>query len=194
MEYRGATIVALLIFGLLFVGAIYMVQSDPEVQKAREEASAPYVHGEIPDPQPDNIDEDADTEYTELPSGLKYKILRKSDKRKATTFDAVAVAYRGWFEGGAVFDSSYNRKPNYFAVDPPWGVISGWKEALQLIGEGGMIELEIPPDLAYGTYGQPPKIPPNATLWFTVEILKVFTDEDMESAPKTETRESRIGR
>ena len=52
-------------------------------------------------------------------------------------------------------------------------VISGWTEGLQLIGEGGMIELEIPADLGYGASGSLPKIPPNATLHFLVELIEV---------------------
>jgi FKBP-type peptidyl-prolyl cis-trans isomerase FkpA len=56
-------------------------------------------------------------------------------------------------------------------MDPPQ-VIPGWIEGVTYVGEGGMIELEIPSDLAYGPGGHPPAIPPNATLHFIVELLK----------------------
>jgi FKBP-type peptidyl-prolyl cis-trans isomerase len=49
----------------------------------------------------------------------------------------------------------------------------GWTEGLQLVATGGMIELEIPYDLAYGAAGRPPVIPPKATLHFLVELLEV---------------------
>ena len=52
-------------------------------------------------------------------------------------------------------------------------VIPGWTQGLQLIGEGGMIELEIPPEIGYGTRGMPGAIPPNARLHFIVELIKV---------------------
>ena len=50
---------------------------------------------------------------------------------------------------------------------------SGWTEGMQLVGKGGMIELEIPPELGYGKDGFPPDIPPGATLHFIVELLDV---------------------
>jgi FKBP-type peptidyl-prolyl cis-trans isomerase len=71
-----------------------------------------------------------------------------------------------------VFDSSYKRnEPIEFPLN---GVIPGWTEGMQLVGQGGMIELLIPSDLGYGARGTPGgPIPPNATLHFLVELLEV---------------------
>jgi len=52
-------------------------------------------------------------------------------------------------------------------------VIKGWGEGVQLIGEGGMVELEIPPELGYGRQGMPGAIPPQATLHFIVELVRI---------------------
>jgi len=52
-------------------------------------------------------------------------------------------------------------------------VIPGWTEGMQLVGEGGMIELTIPPNLGYGSRGAGRDVPPNATLHFLVELIKV---------------------
>jgi FKBP-type peptidyl-prolyl cis-trans isomerase len=52
-------------------------------------------------------------------------------------------------------------------------LVDGWKEGIPLIGEGGMIELEIPHTLGYGERGFPPDIPPRATLHFIVELKQV---------------------
>ncbi len=180
MEYKGATIAAILIFGMLFVVAVIMIQPDAEeraeMKEKADHAARPIVTGRVPDPQPDLIDADADKEFTELPSGLKYRILRKSDNPKPTHHDAVAVAYKGWTKGGQVFDSSYGRETPYFELNPPWGVIEGWKEGIPLCGEGGMLELEIPAELGYGTSGSG-SIQPNSTLWFQVEVLKIFNPD-----------------
>jgi FKBP-type peptidyl-prolyl cis-trans isomerase len=82
----------------------------------------------------------------------------------------VTTPYKGTLIDGTTFDSSYDRnKPETFPVD---GVIKGWGEALQLMKEGSKWQLFIPSDLAYGPQGRP-GIPPNATLVFEVELLKV---------------------
>jgi len=121
--------------------------------------------------EPGAVDEDAPKEFTTTDSGLKYRIRRKSDGAKPKATSTVKVHYRGWLDGGKVFDSSYDR--GAAAQFPLNRVIKGWGEGMQLIGAGGMIELEIPYDLAYGEEGRPPVIPEKATLHFLVELLEV---------------------
>ncbi len=121
--------------------------------------------------KPGSVDADAPEEFTTTASGLKYRIRRKSDGKKPTATSSVVAHYRGWTDDGKEFDSSYKRgEPTPFPLN---GVIGGWTEGLQLIGEGGMIELEIPSKLGYGDRGFPPDIPPAATLHFIVELVKV---------------------
>ncbi len=120
---------------------------------------------------PTVVDPDAPTEFTTTESGLKYRILRKSNGAQPKPNNRVKVDYSGWLDDGTVFDSSYDRKePATFSLA---GVVPGWTEGMQFIGEGGMIELEIPPALGYGAQGQPPRIPPNSTLHFKVELLRI---------------------
>ena len=120
---------------------------------------------------PTVVDPDAPTEFTTTESGLKYRILRKSDGPTPKPHNRVRVDYSGWLDNGTVFDSSYERKdPAKFTLS---GVVQGWTEGLQFIGEGGMIELEIPPELGYGEQGKPPTIPPNSTLHFKVELISI---------------------
>jgi|SRR6056297_2184931 len=126
--------------------------------------------GAKPETGPGIIDPDAPQEFTETASGLKYRILRKSDGARPEPADRVRVDYSGWLDSGVVFDTTYDgQEPRSFQLQQ---VIQGWTEGLQLIGEGGMIELEVPPELGYGAEGNP-TIPPNATLHFKIELLEI---------------------
>ncbi|MBM4020675.1 MAG: FKBP-type peptidyl-prolyl cis-trans isomerase [Planctomycetes bacterium] len=110
--------------------------------------------------------------FTSTASGLKYRILRKGAGGTPKANDTVEVHYHGWLDGGQVFDSSYQRGES---IEFPLNrVIPGWTEGMQLVGEGGMIELEIPSNLGYGKRGTPGgPIPPDAKLHFLVELIAV---------------------
>jgi FKBP-type peptidyl-prolyl cis-trans isomerase len=117
-----------------------------------------------------SMDPDAPEEFTRSKSGLYYRILRKSNGRRPHSTDRVLAHYKGWLSNGQQFDSSYDKgEPTEFPLN---GVVPGWTEGLQLVGEGGMIELEVPPRLGYGAMPQP-GIPPNSTLHFIVELKEI---------------------
>ena len=82
------------------------------------------------------------------------------------------VHYQGWLSNGKVFDSSYKR--NEPATFPVANVIPGWTEALQLMPVGSKYKICLPPALAYGERGAGPKIGPNSTLIFEVELLDIL--------------------
>jgi FKBP-type peptidyl-prolyl cis-trans isomerase len=114
---------------------------------------------------------DASKSFTKTDSGLKYRVLRKGTDTKPKATDKIEVHYHGWLDGGRVFDSSYDRGETIaFGLNQ---VIKGWTEGMQLVGEGGMIELEIPSALGYGASGAGGVIPPNATLHFLVELKEI---------------------
>ena len=104
-------------------------------------------------------------------SGLLVKVLAEGTGKAPKATDTVRVHYEGKLINGKVFDSSYQR--NEPAEFPLNGVIPGWTEGLQLAKEGGKLELVIPPELAYGKAGAGSVIPPEATLVFTVELIKI---------------------
>lgn len=111
--------------------------------------------------------------FDETPSGLRYKILQKGDGKNAAKGLKVSVHYKGQLLDGTVFDSSYKRKE---PIDFTLGigqVIEGWDEGIQLLQVGDKARLVIPSDLAYGERGAGGVIPPNATLIFDVELMKV---------------------
>lgn len=108
---------------------------------------------------------------TTLPSGLQYSVIREGSGKKPKSTDEVEVHYHGTLIDGTVFDSSINRgEPVTFPVN---GVIAGWTEVLQLMKEGSKWRVVIPASLAYKQRGAPPKIGPNETLIFEIELLKV---------------------
>lgn len=104
------------------------------------------------------------------PSGLRYEIIAAGEGTPPVATDRVKVNYTGRLLDGTVFDTSEGRGPAEFGLNQ---VIPGWTEGMQLVGEGGMIELEIPSELGYGARGAGGVIPPNAKLHFLVETLKV---------------------
>jgi len=106
----------------------------------------------------------------ELPSGLRYEIVKSGLGAYPKAADTVTVNYTGKLINGSVFDSSEQRgKPAEFVLDQ---VIPGWTEGIQKINEGGKIRLYIPAQLAYGDQGRP-GIPPGSTLIFDVELLGI---------------------
>jgi FKBP-type peptidyl-prolyl cis-trans isomerase len=108
---------------------------------------------------------------TTLPSGLQYSVIREGKGKTPKASDEVEVHYHGTLIDGTVFDSSINRgEPVTFPVN---GVIPGWTEVLQLMKEGSKWRVVIPASLAYKQRGAPPKIGPNETLVFEIELLKV---------------------
>lgn len=99
---------------------------------------------------------------------------------KAVAGKTVSVHYTGWLYNpivpgnkGAKFDSSLDRgKPFEFKLGAGQ-VIKGWDQGVDGMQEGGKRTLVIPPHLGYGAQGAGGVIPPNATLMFEVELLKV---------------------
>ncbi|MBQ8225924.1 MAG: FKBP-type peptidyl-prolyl cis-trans isomerase [Bacteroidaceae bacterium] len=107
-----------------------------------------------------------------LPSGLQYLVLEEGKGKKPAATDQVKCHYEGRLIDGTVFDSSYRRgEPATFPLN---GVIAGWTEGLQLMGEGAKYRLFIPYNMAYGTRGAGASIPPYAALVFDVELLEVL--------------------
>jgi peptidylprolyl isomerase len=112
-------------------------------------------------------------DYTTTASGLKYYDLKTGTGDMPTTGQTVVVHYTGWLEDGTQFDSSLDRdEPFSFAVGEG-NVIPGWDEGVATMKVGGVRQLVIPADLAYGESGAGGVIPPNATLIFEVELLEI---------------------
>jgi FKBP-type peptidyl-prolyl cis-trans isomerase len=112
----------------------------------------------------------------ELPSGLRYEIVKPGEGAFPKPTETVKVHYTGALVNGTVFDSSLQpREPGAAVVPvefPLDSVIPGWTEGIQKINKGGKIRLYVPPHLGYGDEGRP-GIPPASTLVFDVELLDI---------------------
>jgi FKBP-type peptidyl-prolyl cis-trans isomerase FkpA len=105
-------------------------------------------------------------------SGLIYESLKDGNGEKATPEATVQVNYSGTLANGTEFDSSYKRgQPASFPLNR---VIPCWTEGVAKMREGGKAKLTCPPSIAYGSRGAGAAVPPDATLTFEVELLKVM--------------------
>jgi FKBP-type peptidyl-prolyl cis-trans isomerase len=105
-----------------------------------------------------------------LESGLQYEVLEEGEGAKPGPEDVVTTHYEGRLIDGTVFDSSIARgEPATFPLNR---VIPGWTEGLQLMSPGSKYRLYVPAELAYGDRAAG-SIPPNSTLVFDVELIKV---------------------
>ncbi len=106
-------------------------------------------------------------------SGLQYTDLVEGTGAMPKPGQRVTVHYTGTLEDGTQFDSSRDRgRPFTFQIGVGQ-VIKGWDEGVGTMRVGGRRQLVIPPDLGYGSRGAGGVIPPNATLLFDVELLRI---------------------
>lgn len=104
-------------------------------------------------------------------TSLRTVVLKEGKGETAKPGQTVDVLYTGKLLDGKIFDQALDpAKPFSFRLGRGM-VIDGWEEGLQLMRPGEKRILIVPYELAYGSRGQPPKIPRRATLVFEVELL-----------------------
>ncbi|MCD6027504.1 MAG: fbp2 [Solimicrobium sp.] len=118
------------------------------------------------------------TTTTTTASGLQYVDNIIGTGATAAAGNQVSVHYTGWLQNpdgskGKKFDSSKDRNEPFGFPLAAGHVIKGWDEGVQGMKVGGARTLTIPSSLGYGERGAGGAIPPNATLIFDVELLKV---------------------
>ncbi len=108
---------------------------------------------------------------TTTADGLQIFDLQKGSGAEANVSGCVVVNYIGWLQDGTIFDSSViEGGPLLIPLDR---FVAGVTEGVRGMKVGGKRRLIVPPDLAYGSKGLAPSIPPNATLTFDIELLSV---------------------
>jgi len=119
-------------------------------------------------------------------AGLQVDDVAVGTGEAAASGDHVTVHYVGTLVDGTEFDSSRKRSRPFDFMLGRGQVIKGWDEGVVGMKVGGRRKLTIPPSLGYGVRGQPPVIPPNATLAFDVELLAVEHASVVEAShPRT---------
>lgn len=109
----------------------------------------------------------------EIPSELKIKDLAKGKGKKAEKGKKLTVHYIGKLEDGKIFDNTYDKGRPFSFVLGKGNVIKGWEIGIEGMREGGKRRLTIPPHLGYGESGVRGLIPPNSTIIFEIELIKV---------------------
>ena len=122
-------------------------------------------------------DKKGESKMEKTPSGLRYEDVVVGTGAAPKPGQVCVMHYTGWLwekdAKGAKFDSSVDRgKPFKFPLGQG-RVIKGWDEGVATMKVGGKRNLLIPPQLGYGMKGAGGVIPPNATLFFEVELLGV---------------------
>lgn len=108
------------------------------------------------------------------PEKFAYKDIVEGTGKAAKPGDKVTVQYVGvGFESEKEFDSSWSRNEPFSFPLGGGEVIKGWDQGVAGMKVGGRRELVIPGSLAYGSAGSPPKIGPNETLIFVIDLLEV---------------------
>jgi hypothetical protein len=122
-----------------------------------------------------NISEDLNND-----GGVIKKIIKFGNGLAIKDKFTVKVHYEGKLESGIVFDSSYERKEPYVFVMGEGKVIKGWEIGIKSMKVGEKAKLEILPNYGYKKKGIPPIIPPEAKLFFEIEILEAIEPEGVK--------------
>ena len=123
--------------------------------------------------------EKKESKMVTTPSGLQYEDTKVGTGESPKAGQTCVMQYTGWLwvdgKKGKKFDSSLDRGQPFSFPLGQGRVIKGWDEGVATMKVGGKRLLLIPPDLAYGARGMSSLIPPNSTLYFEVQLLRILS-------------------
>lgn len=158
-------IVALIVVGLIYFFVVDMKKGGGNVS---ENTSEEVLNNNV------NQNTMQTQETVSYIQGMKVEIIKSGTGEGAKIKDKVTVNYTGTLENGKKFDSSLgaDRGPFQFTLGLN-SVIQGWELGILGMKVGEKRKLTIPAELGYGASGAGSVIPPNATLIFEVDLLKI---------------------
>ena len=166
-------------FSLIAVTCVVLVGCDRCSKKADPAATTAAIdQPAATDPATAAQTEGASAPAAAAPAAEGPAELEKTDIKEGTGAEAqkgkkVSVFYTGSLLNGTVFDSSKDRSSPFSFVLGTGSVIAGWDQGIEGMKEGGKRKLVIPAKLAYGERAVGGVIPPNSTLVFEIELIKV---------------------
>jgi FKBP-type peptidyl-prolyl cis-trans isomerase FkpA len=157
----------------------------PATRRAIDAAGGKIIEGTMKEVDIEMVSPDGVVvRWPQQPYDSPMSELKKTDVVQGSGAEAkagpVSVHYTGWLHDpskpdgrGKKFDSSVDRGSPFDFNLGDGQVIQGWDQGVAGMREGGKRTLVIPPSLGYGARGAGGVIPPNATLQFDIELVKV---------------------
>lgn len=175
MQINKELIIVAIILIIVF-GGIWLIfnssSSNTELGPVTNEEVSNQIPGLTEQPKEEPIVETEISPNYEN-QGMKIETLKEGTGTIAKNGDKVSVHYTGTLENGTKFDSSLDRGQAFEFTLGIGQVIKGWDLGVVGMKIGEKRKLTIPSDLGYGSSGAGGIIPPNATLIFEVELLKI---------------------